>query len=31
LKYDFTIIEAEAWPHRMFVPIATARAAAKEG
>ena len=27
-RYDFATVEAEAWPHRMFVPMATARAAA---
>jgi len=27
-KYDFTTVEADAWPRRMFVPMATARAAA---
>lgn len=26
-KYDFVTVTAEAWPHRMFLPIATARAA----
>jgi ribosomal protein S18 acetylase RimI-like enzyme len=26
-KYDFVSIEEEAWPRRMFLPIATARAA----
>lgn len=28
LKYDFITIEQEGWPRRMFLPIATARAAA---
>ena len=27
-KYDFATVEAVAWPHRMFMPMATARAAA---
>lgn len=27
-KYDFTTVEAETWPRRMFLPMATARAAA---
>jgi hypothetical protein len=26
-KCDFVGVEAETWPHRMFLPIATARAA----
>jgi predicted N-acetyltransferase YhbS len=26
-KYDFETISAEKWPHRMFVPSATIRAA----
>jgi hypothetical protein len=26
-KYDFVTISAEAWPHRMFLPISTARSA----
>ena len=26
-KYDFVTISAETWPHRMFLPIATARSA----
>lgn len=26
-KYDFTTLAAEGWPRRMFLPIATARAA----
>ncbi len=26
-KYDFVTVSAEAWPHRMFLPIATAREA----
>ena len=26
-KYDFVTISAEAWPHRMFLAIGTARAA----
>lgn len=30
-KYDFVTVEAEAWPHRMFLPMATARAAARPG
>jgi hypothetical protein len=28
LKYDFVTVEGEGWPRRMFLPIATARAAA---
>lgn len=28
-KYDFTTVDAVAWPHRMFPPMATARAAAR--
>jgi hypothetical protein len=28
LKYDFVTIEGDGWPRRMFLPIATARAAA---
>ena len=28
LKYDFVTIEGESWPRRMFLPIATAKAAA---
>ena len=27
LKYDFVTVSAAAWPHRMFLPIGTARAA----
>ena len=27
VKYDFVTLSAEAWPHRMFLPITTARAA----
>lgn len=30
-KYDFTTVEADAWPRRMFLAIATARAAVGEG
>lgn len=26
-KYDFATIEAEKWPHRMFLPLATAKTA----
>lgn len=26
-KYDFVTVSAETWPHRMFLPIGTARAA----
>jgi GNAT superfamily N-acetyltransferase len=26
-KYDFVTVSADAWPHRMFLPIATARSA----
>jgi GNAT superfamily N-acetyltransferase len=26
-RYDFVTVTAEAWPHRMFLPIATARSA----
>jgi predicted GNAT family N-acyltransferase len=26
-KYDFVTVSAETWPHRMFLPIATARTA----
>jgi ribosomal protein S18 acetylase RimI-like enzyme len=26
-KYDFVTVSADKWPHRMFLPIATARAA----
>jgi predicted GNAT family N-acyltransferase len=26
-KYDFVTVSADVWPHRMFLPIATARAA----
>ena len=29
LRYDFVTIEGESWPHRMFLPIATVRAAAR--
>lgn len=29
-KYDFATIAAESWPHRMFLPLATARAAFAE-
>ena len=29
-KYDFVTVSAEAWPHRMFLPLATARAAFAE-
>jgi GNAT superfamily N-acetyltransferase len=29
-KYDFTAISAETWPHRMFLPLATARSAFAE-
>lgn len=29
-KYDFVTVSAAAWPHRMFLPIATARAAFAE-
>lgn len=27
MKYDFVTVSAETWPHRMFLPIATARSA----
>ncbi len=30
-KYDFVELTAEAWPRRLFLPIATARAAFAEG
>lgn len=30
-KYDFVTVEAETWPHRMFLPMATGRAAARAG
>jgi GNAT superfamily N-acetyltransferase len=29
-KYDFVTISAETWPHRMFLPLATARSAFAE-
>ncbi|HEX7839168.1 MAG TPA: GNAT family N-acetyltransferase, partial [Kofleriaceae bacterium] len=29
-KYDFATISAEAWPHRMFLPLATAKSAFAE-
>jgi hypothetical protein len=29
-KYDFVTVNAESWPHRMFLAIATARAARAE-
>jgi len=30
MKYDFVTVSAEIWPHRMFLPIATARSAFSE-
>lgn len=29
-KYDFVTVSAETWPHRMFLPLATARSAFSE-
>jgi hypothetical protein len=26
-KYDFVTVNADVWPHRMFLPLATARSA----
>lgn len=30
-RYDFATVEADAWPRRMFLTMATARAAAGDG
>jgi predicted GNAT family N-acyltransferase len=30
LKYDFVPVASDVWPHRMFLPLETARAAFEE-